>query len=206
MHPKLKKCFQLGQYANLLFLLFAVVCVVYYWLITRHGVELIVLEIAAYTIETSGFICMLLSLMNFWKIVRHRYLMKAMMLVYLIVEVVIMIMDFNADHFPFYESNSMWLNICHSIFSAATCFSYLALQPKNTALEISIIITVTIILSGMFGVIFGWSVYISIFANSVAYVVLFSLLRFLHSQERLEVDCHGDRARVQTFKSTFFDE
>ncbi len=206
MHPKLKKCFQLGQYANLLFLLFAVVCVIYYWLIRRYGIEVVALEIAAYTIEVGGFVCMLLSLLNFRKIVRHRYLMKTAMLVYLLVEVTIMIIDFNADRLPFYESKSMWLSIGHSIFSAATCFAYLALQPKNTALEVSIVIAVAIILSGMFGTIYGWPVYISLFANSVAYVVLFSILRFLLSQERLEVDCHGDRARVQNFRSSFFDE
>ncbi len=206
MHPKLKKCFQLGQYANLLFLLFAMVCAVYYWLISRHGIEIVALEIAAYTIETGGFVCMLLSLLHFCRIVRHRYLMKTAMVVYLIVEVTIMIMDFNAEHIPFYESNSMALNIGHSIFSAATCFSYLALQKKNTALQVAIVVTVTIILSGMFGTIYQWPVYISLFANSVAYVVLFSILRFLLSQERLEIDCHGDRARVQTYTSTFFDE
>ncbi len=206
MHPKLKRCFHFGQYANLLFLGFAVVSVLYYWLIRRYQIELVPLEIAAYTIETGGFVCMLLSLLNFWKIVRHRYIMKAAMLIYLIVEVVIMILDFNARYIPFYQSNSMVLNIAHSIFSAAICFTYLALEPKNTALEVAIVISVAIILSGMFGTIFQLNVYISLFANSIAYVVLFSILRFLLSQERLLVDCHGDRARVQEFKSSFFDD
>ncbi len=206
MHPKLKRCFEFGQYANILFLVFAAVCVLYYWLINRHNIEVVPLEIAAYTIETGGFVLMLFSLLNFWKIVRHRYIMKAAMLLYLIVEVVIMVMDFNADKLPFYQSNSMALNIGHSIFSAAICFTYLALEPKNTALEVAIVITITIILAGMFGTIFKLNVYISLFANSIAYVVLFSILRFLHKQERIMVDCHGDRARVQNFKSTFFDE
>ncbi|MBQ3257439.1 MAG: hypothetical protein IJN11_04770 [Oscillospiraceae bacterium] len=206
MHPKLKRCFHFGQYANLLFLLFAAVCALYYWLINRHDLEVVPLEIAAYTIETGGFVFMLLSLINFWKIVRHRYIMKAAMLIYLITEVVIMILDFNAMRLPFYEARSMAYNIVHSIFSACICFTYLALEPKNTALEVAIVLSVTIILSGMFGTIFGLHVYISLFANSVAYVVLFSILRFLHSQERLLVDCHGDRARVQDFKSSFFDE
>ncbi len=206
MHPKLKRCFEFGQYANILFLAFAAVCALYYWLINRHNIEVVPLEIAAYTIETGGFVLMLFSLLNFWKIVRHRYIMKAAMLVYLIVEVVIMVMDFNADKLPFYQSNSMALNIGHSIFSAAICFTYLALEPKNTALEVAIVITITIILAGMFGTIFKLNVYISLFANSIAYVVFFSILRFLHKQERIMVDCHGDRARVQNFKSTFFDE
>ncbi len=206
MHPKLKRCFQFGQYANILFLAFAFVSVLYFWLIARHDCEVIALEIAAYTIETGGFVLMLFSLLNFWKIVRHRYIMKAAMLVYLIVEVIIMIMDFNAESLPFYQSNSMALNIGHSIFSAGICFTYLSLEPKNTALEVSIVIAVTIILMGMFGTIFNLNVYISLFANSIAYVVLFSILRFLHAQERIMVDCHGDRAREQKFKSTFFDD
>ncbi len=206
MHPKLKKCFQFGQYANILFLLFAVVSTLYYWLIKRYNLELVGLEVTAYTIEVGGFALMLFSLLNFWKIVRHRYIMKAAMLLYLIVEVVIMILDFNADRLPFYQSNSVLLNIGHSIFSAAICFTYLALEPKNTALEVSIVIAVTIILAGMFGTIFQLNVYISLFANSIAYVFFFSYLRFLHSQERIMIDCYGDRAREQKFKSSFFDE
>jgi len=206
MHPKLKRCFQFGQYANILFLVFAIVSAVYYWLIERHNTEVVALEIAAYTIETSGFVIMLLSLINFWKIVRHRYIMKTAMLIYLIVEVVIMIMDFNASKIPFYQSNSMALNIGHSVFSAAICFTYLALEPKNPSLEVSIVISIVIILCGMFGTIFNMNVYISLFANSIAYVVFFSILRFLHSQERIMVDCHGDRARVAQYKSSFFDD
>lgn len=206
MHPKLKRCFHFGQYANILFLVFAFVSVLYYWLIKRYNFEVVALEIAAYTIETGGFVLMLLSLINFWKIVRHRYIMKAAMLIYLITEIIIMIIDFNAERLEFYQSNSMALNIGHSIFSAAICFTYLALEPKNTALEVSIVVTITIILCGMFGTIFKMNVYLSLFANSIAYVVFFSILRFLHSQERIMIDCHGDRARVSEYKSSFFDE
>lgn len=206
MHPKLKRCFHFGQYANILFLVFAFVSVLYYWLIKRYNFEVVALEIAAYTIETGGFVLMLLSLINFWKIVRHRYIMKAAMLIYLITEIIIMIIDFNAERLEFYQSNSMALNIGHSIFSAAICFTYLALEPKNTALEVSIVVTITIILCGMIGTIFKMNVYLSLFANSIAYVVFFSILRFLHSQERIMIDCHGDRARVSEYKSSFFDE
>lgn len=205
MHPRLKRCFSCGQYANLLFLLFAFVCWAYYWFISRHNLEILPLEIAAYTIETGGFLFMLFSLINFWKIVRHRTVMKGAMLVYLITEVVIMIMDFNADKLPFFESGSAALNIGHSIFSAVILFTYLSLEPKNTALEVALVISEAVILSGMFGVIFGLHVYVTLFANSVGYVVFFSILRFLLSQERIMVDCHGDRAREYKFKSSFFD-
>lgn len=168
--------------------------------------ELVPLEIAAYTIETAGFVFMLFSLVNFYQIVRHRYIMKTAMLIYLITEVVIMIMDFNADKLSFYESGSMALNIGHSIFSAAIAFTYLSLEPKNTALEVAIVITEVIILAGMFGVIFHLHVYVSLFANSIAYVVFFSIVRFLHAQERIMVDCHGDRASETKYRSDFFDE
>ena len=206
MHPRLKRCFSCGQYANILFLLFAVCAAVYYWSIVRHHVELLPLEIAAYTIETGGFVFMLFSLINFWKIVRHRYIMKGAMLVYLITEVVIMILDFNADSIPFFESSSMGLNIGHSIFSGVILFTYLALEPKNTGLEVAVIVSEIIILAGMFGVVFHLHVYLTLFANSIAYVVFFSILRFLHAQERIMIDCHGDRAREVKFRSDFFDD
>ncbi len=206
MHPRLKKCFQFGQYANLLFLLFAVICVIYYWLINRKGIELIPLEIAAYTVEVAGFAMMLFSLLNFWKIVRHRYIMKIAILVYWITEITIMILDFNASNFSFYDSTATALNIGHSIFSAVICFTYLALEPQNPSLEVSIVTSIAIILSGMLGVVFGMHVYVTLFANSIAYVVFFSRMRFLLSQERIMVDCHGDRARVTHIKSSFFDE
>ena len=135
MHPKLKRCFSCGQYANILFLLFAFCASVYYWSIRRHDLELVPLEITAYTVETAGFIFMLFSILNFYKIVRHRYIMKTAMMLYLITEVVIMILDFNADKFEFFQSGSMALNIGHSIFSGAILFTYLALEPKNTSLE-----------------------------------------------------------------------
>ncbi|MBQ4465927.1 MAG: hypothetical protein II916_08210 [Oscillospiraceae bacterium] len=206
MHPRLKRCFSCGQYANILFLLFAVCAAVYYWSIRRHHVEIVPLEIAAYTIEAGGFAFMLFSLMNFWKIVRHRYIMKGAMLVYLITEIVIMILDFNADSIPFFESGSMWLNIGHSIFSGVILFTYLALEPKNTGLEVAIIVSEIIILAGMFGVVFHLHVYVTLFANSIAYVVFFSILRFLHAQERIMIDCHGDRAREVKYRSDFFDD
>ncbi|MDE6004289.1 MAG: hypothetical protein K2G88_02770 [Oscillospiraceae bacterium] len=206
MHPKLKRCFICGQYANILFLIFTFVSVVYYWSIKRHNLEIVALEITAYTVETGGFVFMLFSLINFCKIVRERYIMKTAMLIYLITEIIIMIMDFNADKISFYNSASMALNLAHSIFSAVICFTYLSLEPKNISLEIAIIITETIILSGMFGVVFGLHVYVSLFANSIAYVVFFSMMRFLLSQERIMIDCHGDKAKEYKFKSSFFDE
>ncbi len=206
MHPKLKRCFSCGQYANILFLLFAIFAAVYYWSIERHNLTIVPLEIAAYTVEVAGFLFMLFSLINFCRIVRHRYIMKTAMLIYLITEVVIMILDFNADRIPFYESGSMALNIGHSIFSAVICFTYLSLEPKNPALEAALIVTEIIILAGMFGVIFHLHVYISLFANSIAYVVFFSIMRFLLSQERIMIDCHGDRARETKYRSDFFDD
>ena len=201
MHPRLKRCFSCGLTANLLFLLFAFFAWVYYWSIRRNGVTLVPLEIAAYTVETGGFVFMLFSLINFWKIVRHRYLMKAAMMIYLIVELAIMVLDFNVDRFTFFHSRAMWLNIAHSIFSGAILFTYLALEPKNTGLEVAIII-----LAGLFGIVFKMPVYLTLFANSISYVVFFSILSFLLAQERIMIDCHGDRAREVKYRSDFFDD
>ena len=99
----------------------------------------------------------------------------------------------------------MALNIGHSVFSGIVCFTYLALEPKNTYLEIALIVAEIIILAGMFGVVFHLHVYVTLFANSIAYVVFFGILRFLLWQERIMVDCHGDRARETKFNSSFFD-
>ena len=206
MHPKLKRCFIFGQYANILFILFALLAWVYYWSIKKNNLEIVALEITAYTVETGGFIFMLFSLWNFHKIVRHRYVMKTAMLIYIIAEVVIMIMDFNADKISFYNAASTALNLSHSIFSAVICFTYLSLEPKNTSLEIAIIISEVIILSGMFGIVFVLHVYVSLLANAVAYVIFFSIMRFLLSQERIMIDCHGDKAKEYKYKSSFFDE
>ena len=206
MHPRLKRCFEFGQLANIFFLLFAFCAYVYYWSISRHGVVLVPLEIAAYTIEVVGFIFMALSLLNFHKIVRHRYIMKTAMLIYLITEAVIMVLDFNADKISWYHSGSVALNIGHAIFSGLICFTYLALEPKNTALEIALIIAEVIILAGMFGIVFGAHVYVTLFTNSIAYVVFFGIMRFLLAQERIMIDCHGDRAREAKFRSDLFDE
>ena len=130
----------------------------------------------------------------------------ASMLVYLIVELVIMVLDFNVDRFTFFESRAMWLNIAHSIFSGAILFTYLALEPKNTGLEAAIIISEIIILAGLFGIAFKMPVYLTLFANSIAYVVFFSILSFLLAQERIMIDCHGDRAREVKYRSDFFDD
>lgn len=206
MHPRLKRCFSCGQYANILFVVFAFLTAVYVWSIDTHGLTIVPLEIAAYTVEAGGFVLMLFSLVNFWKIVRHRYLMKAAMLVYLITELVIMVIDFNADRLTFFHSRAMWLNIGHSIFSGAILFTYLALEPKNTGLEVAVIISEVIVLACMFGTVFRLPVYFSLFGNSIAYVVFFSILRFLHAQERIMIDCHGDRAREVKYRSDFFDD
>ncbi|MBP0973863.1 MAG: hypothetical protein J5851_08160 [Oscillospiraceae bacterium] len=206
MHPNLKRCFSCGQYANILFLVFALLAWLYYWSIDRHNVTIIPLEIAAYTVEVGGFVFMLFSLLNFHRIVRHRYLMKTAMLVYIIVEAIIMIIDFNYSRFTFWHANAMWLNIAHSIFSGAICFTYLALEPRNTGLEVAIIITEVIILAGMFGVVFHLPIYVTLLCNALAYVVFFSIVRFLVAQERIMIDCHGDRAKETKYRSDFFDD
>ncbi len=206
MHPRLKRCFSCGQYANILFLVFAFLTSIYIWSIDRHHVTIVPLEIAAYTVEAAGFSMMLFSIINFWKIVRHRYIMKGAMLIYLITEVVIMILDFNAERFTFIQNHVIWLNIVHSIYSGAILFTYLALEPKNTGLEVAVIVSEIIVLAGMFSIVFHFGVYITLFANSIAYVVFFSILRFLHAQERIMIDCHGDRAREVKYRSDFFDD
>ena len=60
-------------------------------------------------------------------------------------------------------------------------------------------------LFGMFGMVFHMRIYFSILMNAFAYIFMFSALKYLLSQQKIEIDCYGDKARVNQYKSTFFD-
>ena len=62
-------------------------------------------------------------------------------------------------------------------------------------------------LGGMFGNIMGIRVYFSIMSNAVGFSILFAAIRYLLKREEIEIDCHGDNARVNEYSSsTFFGE
>ena len=132
--------------------------------------------------------------------------MKLCLTLYIILEAIMMILELNAFRFEFYEPYSRLLAIVHSVGSGLVCLTFLQLDKDKKKLEIMIIICIGMMFAGMLGNILGIRIYFSILVNAVAYSVLFySLLRLIRNDE-IEVDCHGDRARVAEYKSEFVDD
>ena len=82
----------------------------------------------------------------------------------------------------------------------------MSLDPKRTRLEMLVGIAVSMILAGMFSAVLKLRVYGSILMNAFAYIFFFASLRYYYNREEIEIDCYGDRAKVQEYKSTFFKD
>lgn len=204
MHGKLSRGLIYGLVGNLFFVLFSIVCYIYYKTFGIDGIVIKFIEVIAYVCEAAGFIFLLMSIINLCRTVRMRKLMKFGFSAYLLVELILMVLELNAFKFTFYNPYSLILAIFHSIFSAAVCFTFLSLDPGKTCLEIMVTVAVGIMLGGMFGNIFGIRIYFSILANALAYVILFASINRMLAREMIEIDCYGDKARVVEYKSTFF--
>ena len=208
VNPNLPKCFKFGILGNVFFMAFSIICFAYYSSFKYVG-DLPIMDFAfqiiAYAAEATGFILMLLAMIWFSKTVRQRYFMKTMFCIYILVELVLMVFELNSQKLDFYKPYSLALAIGHSIFSALVCFTFLVLDPKRTALEGVIVASVAIVLVGMIGNIIGYRIYFSILTNAVAFAVMFGLISFFISQEKIEIDCYGDKARVIEYRSDFFD-
>ena len=206
MRKNLLICFYFAPFGNIAFILFAIVCFIYYYAFGSIGIIVKSIEITAYVFEGIGFIMNLISAVYFFRTVRARLPMKIGYCVYIIAELVMMILELNSYRISFYEPYSLPLAIIHSLFSAGICFTFLLLEPKTTCLEVMVTISVAIMFFGMMGNIFGIRIYFSILTNAFAYVLLFGSVIFFIRQERIEIDCYGDKARVARYKSTFFEE
>ena len=86
------------------------------------------------------------------------------------------------------------------------CFSFIQLDPNRSKLEVVVIVCTGIMLGGMFGNIMGIRVYFSIISNAVGFTLLFAAIRYLLKREEIEIDCHGDNARVSEYNSSTFFE
>ena len=106
----------------------------------------------------------------------------------------------------FYDPYSMLLAIVHSVISAAVCFAFLYLDPYKTPFEVVVIICIGVILGGMFGNLLGIRIYFSILVNAIAFTGLFAAIKYMYGHDIIEIDCHGDQARVAEYKSGFFDD
>ena len=204
MHEKLSKGLTLGLVGNIFFVLFSIVCVIYYAVFGVDGIVVPFIEVIAYTVEAMGFISLMISAFLVCRTVRNRIWLKISYFVYIAAELLFMIMELNSYRLDFYEPYSLALAIGHAVFSGAVCFSFLSLDPQKTCLEVMVTVSFAIILAGMLGNIIGIRIYFSILANAVSFLLLFASIKRMLAREMIEIDCYGDKARVAEFKSTLF--
>ncbi len=204
MHKKLSMGLTLGLIGNLFFVLFGIICFFYYQTFGVDGIVIEFIEVIAYACEAAGFICLLTAIILISRTVRMRIWLKISFPVYILAELVLMVFELNSYRLEFYEPYSLALAIVHAVFSALVCFTFLLLDPGKVCLEVMIVVAFGIILGGMLGNILGIRIYFSIITNAVAYSILFGSIKWMLSREMIEIDCHGDKARVAEYRSTFF--
>ena len=207
MHEKLSKGILAGLIGNILFIAFALVVYIYYTTYDYDSAGTKFLEALAYLIEFSGFGLLIVSDVLICRTVRMRGWLKLGLSLYIAAEALMMFLELYSYKFEaFYRPYSLMLAILHSVFSALVCFTFLSLDPDKKCLEIMVTICIGIILGGMLGNILGIRIYFSILTNAFAFAILFGSLRYMLKREMIEIDCHGDRARVAEYNSnTFFE-
>lgn len=200
----LTDCMKLGRIANILFVVFIIVCLIYYYSIAKDGRYFIPFEILAYSIETTAFVLFTLGVVWIDRLVRARRIMKVLLIIYIVVEVTLMLLEFQLLPWTYYNGLSLTSTIVHVIFSAGVSFSLLMLDPQNKKLQVIVTVTTVIILAGMFLGLAGYRVYASVLLNAFAYIFFFTAMLRQLALEEVEVDCYGDQAKVTSFDSTFF--
>lgn len=196
-------CMKIGKLANILFVVFIIICLIYYHSVAKFGLS-ILFEVTAYTVEAAAFVLFSLSVIWMDRLVRARTVMKVLMLVYIAVEVILMLLEFQLFPWTHYNGQSVPLITVHVIFSAGCCFSLLLLDPQNKHLQRIVTVTTVLILAGMFLGLAKYRVYASILLNAFAYIIFFSWAEHQLRLEELDVDCYGDKAKVTSFDSTMF--
>ncbi len=206
MHERLNGGLKYCMLGNLLFLAFSIICFIYYKTYVDDSALSTVLEVIAYATEFIGFALLIWGDWLVSTAIRFRNLMKLCLTLYIVLEAVMMILELNSDKFDFYKPYSLALAIVHSSASGLACLSFLQLDTDKKKLEIAIIICIGIMFIGMFGNFLGLRIYFSIMINSLAFALMFKAIQLLIAREEIEVDCHGDKARVAEYKSTFIDD
>ncbi len=192
--------------SNILFVLFIIITMTYYAYYLRTGNIVRVVEAIAYTMEVLGFILMLASVMGYISKLRGRLLLKIGMSVYFVVEFIIMICDFNViDAEEFYTPTSKILIISHCVFSAAVALLYMGLEKNRICLQIAVAVSAIIMMLGVFSIVYNVRVYASVLINSIAYIVMYSLILAFYGRQLLEVDCYGEPDKLYDDSSFFND-
>ncbi len=207
MHKKLSLGLSLGFYGNLTFVIFALVCYIYYKSFDPASGFSKVLEVFAYLCLFGGFAMLAAADVLIIITTRMRKLLKTVFSLYIVMEAVMMYCELNSFKvLSFYDPYSVWLAIIHSVLSAAVCFCFLDLDRYKHPFESTVIICIGIILGGMFGTILNIRIYFGILANAISFTILFAMIRSMLNRNIIEIDCHGDSARVAEYKGVFETE
>lgn len=207
MQEKLTKGIFFGLIGNILFVVFGLVCLLYYYTYNAEGIFSRIIEAIAYMVEFMGFGLLIYADYLLIASLRLRRMLKVSFSAYIVLEAMMMFLELNAYNFFFYQPYSLALAIVHAVVSAMACFAFLQLDPDNTKYEIAIVACIALILAGMLGNIFGIRIYFSIMASALGFVILFGAIHYLRSREEIEIDCYGDRANVAVYNSsTLFDD
>ena len=193
-----------GIIANILFVVFIIICLIYYYSIANKGNYSVPFEVIAYTVETVAFVLFITSVVWIDRLVRARKAMKYLLFLYIGVEIFLMLLEFKLIPIKGYNGLDLWVIILHVLFSAGVAFSLLTLDPQNKHLQWIVGIMTSVILAGMLFGIAGYRVYASILLNAFAYMFFFAAMEYQLRLEEVNVDCYGDSAKVQSFESTLF--
>ena len=200
----LSDCMRFGRTANILFIIFVIICLIYYYSIANKGNYSIPFEVVAYTVETVAFLLFSTAVIWIDRLVRARKVMKYSLFIYIGIEIFLMLLEFQLLPIKAYNGLSVPVIIAHVIFSAFVSFTLLMLDSQNKHLQWIVGITTCIILAGMLFAIAGYRVYASILVNAFAYIFFFTAMEHQLHLEEMDIDCYGDRAKVQSFESTLF--
>ncbi|HOO05648.1 MAG TPA: hypothetical protein PLH83_04000 [Ruminococcus sp.] len=207
MRERLNKGLSLGFLGNVFFVMFGFICYIYYLTYDPDSAVSKAIEMIAYVVEFSGFGMLIFSDYLISVAVRMRKLMKIAYTAYIVVEVVLMIIELNSFTFrSFYDPYSVVLAIIHAVFSGLVCLSFLQLDSSRTRFEAVLVVCIGLIFGGMMGIVMGIRIYFSIIVNAVAFALMFFMIKFMLKNEDIEIDCHGDRARVAEYKSIVYDD
>jgi len=203
----IKGYLKIGILSNGLFILFIVVCLIYYDIYLKTEIQSDIVEGIAYGLEALGFILMCVYIIGFIGKLRDRKLLKGALIVYYITELCIILMDFNfLDIEDAYNPSSKILIISHAVFSGLVCFSHITLDPQKLSMQIATAVCTIVTLMGTFCIVYGTRVYVSILINSIAYVIYYSWVLYLVSRESVYIDCHGDVIPEAHYSSKDFFE
>ena len=206
MHERLNNGLKLSFIGNILFIAFGLICFIYFKTFRSDSVLSGIISFIAYAVEIGGFALLLFGDWLIATAIRFRNLFKLSWTAYIFIEAIMMVLELNYYKVGFYKPYSLALAIVHSVISGLVCLTFLQLENDNKKLEIRVVICILIIFAGMLGNILGIRVYFGIIANAVAFIVMFQSIRSFLKHGDIEIDCHGDRARVAEYKSTFIDD